>query len=297
MKNSLRSKWLCLLTLLFFLLSGCDLLGWADQSSLPEGNIETQIASTLIALHVAETLAAPPGVPAATEAVVPNDPVPPAEITQPTITLSPTITASPTVTLTPTLEKPMVSVSRNTYCRTGPGEPYDSVGTLMEGEQAEVVGVSSDGQTWIIMNPDGEGKCSLWGYYASVVGPTEGLPVYTPPPTPTPDFDWGGSWSVSIVPVGGAGVYPVLSMSVTVSGKSFTGSIDNGGIIETLTGTISDDYLSVSGNWSYGPVNGTFKIFALGVDQFQGNVSFWTDDYEFCGARGGAGFPSPCYKN
>ena len=61
-----------------------------------------------------------------------------------TLTPSPTITASPTITLTSTLEAPMVSVSVNTNCRTGPDKIYDNIGALLVGEQAEVaVSISS----------------------------------------------------------------------------------------------------------------------------------------------------------
>ncbi|HSA99482.1 MAG TPA: hypothetical protein VLE49_02450, partial [Anaerolineales bacterium] len=40
---------------------------------------------------------------------------------------------------------------------------------------------------WYIKNPDqSNGYCWLWGQYATVAGNVSVLPVYTPPPTPTP---------------------------------------------------------------------------------------------------------------
>jgi hypothetical protein len=80
---------------------------------------------------------------------------------------------------------PTVSVSKDTNCRTGPGQPHPSVGGLAVGETAEVVGVSPGGDFWIIKNPDNIGTtCWLWKQYATVTGDTSGLPVIQPPPTP-----------------------------------------------------------------------------------------------------------------
>ena len=91
-----------------------------------------------------------------------------------------------TITLTPTSSVPMVTVSENTNCRTGPGVVYDLIGALAVGEQAVVVGKYTAGNYWIINNPNGSGTCWLWGQYATVTGDTLGLPEYAPPPTPTP---------------------------------------------------------------------------------------------------------------
>ena len=52
----------------------------------------------------------------------------------------PTAVFTPTVTLTPTPAIPMVSVSLDTNCRTGPGKIYDYLGALLVGEKAEIVG-------------------------------------------------------------------------------------------------------------------------------------------------------------
>jgi len=64
-----------------------------------------------------------------------------------------------------------------------------------------------------------------------------------------------------------------------------------------LIGALSDDYLSISGTWEGPTNNGTFEIFALGVNQFQGNFTDGIVVAAWCGSRGGAGVPSPCYKD
>ena len=288
MKVRLAMRWLLLTIPFLFSLVGCS-LPFAGLS--PGGNIETQVAGTMIAIRVAETLNAQGAVPEPNQAVVATDSV---ESGPPTPTASPTITLTPTNTLTPTLEVPMVSVSRSTYCRTGPGEDYEEVGVLMEGEEAEVVGLSSDGGTWIIKNPDGEGECWLWGYYATVTGPTDNLTVYTPPATTTPEFDWGGTWFVSLGdPL--SGMFVEGTMNATVSGNAFTATIEGEGSTVTFNGTISEDYMTVSGTWEEAGFTGSIRFYALGVNQFQGNYHDGPDAIALCGARAGAGFPDPCF--
>ena len=53
---------------------------------------------------------------------------------------TPTITLTPTLTLTLPPSVPMVSVSVDTNCRTGPGVIYDYLTGLSVGEKAEVIG-------------------------------------------------------------------------------------------------------------------------------------------------------------
>ena len=103
----------------------------------------------------------------------------------PTATPSPTLSPTPIFTATPLV--PLISVSVATNCRTGPGKVYDRVGGLQVGEIAEVVGRNETGNYWYIRNPSqSNGFCWLWGEYATVTGNFAALPVFTPPPTPTP---------------------------------------------------------------------------------------------------------------
>jgi hypothetical protein len=80
---------------------------------------------------------------------------------------------------------PRVSVSMDTNCRTGPSTAYDSVGALLVGQSAEVVGKYSSANWWIIRNPNEPGFCWIWGQYASLTGDSSSLPEMTPPPLPT----------------------------------------------------------------------------------------------------------------
>ena len=191
----------------------------------------------------------------------------------------------------------MVSVSSNTNCRTGPGTIYDIVGALLVGEEAEVVGKGEWGYYWIIENPDGAGECWLWNNYATITGPTDGLAVYTPPPTPTPAFDWSGTWTATTCPAEGCAAVLALNLVVTVEEFNFSARFYfEDGQFETYTGTISDDYLSVSGTWTYEDRNGSFTLYALGTNQFNGSHNEGDAIHGLCGAKGGAIPSSSCYR-
>jgi hypothetical protein len=159
---------------IFSFLTLCNLLSAAPTSAPPpdtggdqvaQAIAQTQLAQTQIALIVQLTAAA----------AVPAGPLP-------TYTFQPTYTEYHTVI--PLMIT--VSVSVNTNCRTGPGTAFPIVGALAVGQTAEVVGRSASSDNWIIRLPGSPSvTCWLWGQYATVVGNTVGLPVYTPPPTPT----------------------------------------------------------------------------------------------------------------
>jgi hypothetical protein len=118
---------------------------------------------------------------------------PPTDTATPDVTLTPSLTPTATYTLTP--EVAMVSVSGNTNCRTGQGTSFQWLVTLMEGEEAEAVGIDTSGDYWYIRRPDQpSGFCWLWGEYATASGPYQALPVYTQVPTPTPGFDFKVSY-------------------------------------------------------------------------------------------------------
>lgn len=133
----------------------------------------TSIAQTIAAR---QTEAAPVNPPPTATSTAPPAP--------PTLTLEPT--SSPTPELTSTLETPLITVSVDTNCRTGPGQVFERVGILLVGETAEIVGREPRGEYWLIRNPD-EGDveyCWVWGEYATITGNLLPLLFASPPPTP-----------------------------------------------------------------------------------------------------------------
>lgn len=192
----------------------------------PTPDIAAIVTQTMQALQAAGGGAAPEG----------GQPAPPSATVAP---LEPALPSeTPTITSTPTPSVPMASVSVDTNCRVGPGKIYDYLGALLVGETTEVVARSSEGNYWVVKNPDQPGgTCWLWGQYASISGDTSGLPVMTPPPTPTPTVNFtvavysaencAGSWGVYLQ-IQNTGVDAFESVSATVEdfdlGESHTDS-------------------------------------------------------------------------
>ncbi len=149
---------------------------------------QTQEAETLVEIIVAQTMAAinkenqTQMSPEAT--LIPTS--------TPTIANSPTPTATATPTSAPTLTPTTASaavfaeVSVPTNCRTGPGKIYDRVSVLDVNKRVEVIARNADRTYWVVENPAGSGTCWLWDKYATVTGQIENLPVWSAPPTPTP---------------------------------------------------------------------------------------------------------------
>lgn len=160
----MNNRRLAIAITIIFIISACNLpgvTGNTPDSAATAGALETSIAQ-MVALTMG--------------ASVSNIP----EITQ-----TPSDTPQPTASNTPSV--PMVSVSVETNCRSGPGPAYNILGILPVGSSAEVVGRNSTGDTWVIKLPSNPAiTCWLWGQYATVIGNTQALPVVPNPPTPTP---------------------------------------------------------------------------------------------------------------
>jgi hypothetical protein len=181
-----------LIVLLF--LSACNLVRVAppDGSVVPDAG---ENEATRIAQSVEQTL----------------------DAAQPDVPGEPSLT--PSITLSPTPEVPHVTVSVETNCRSGPGTPYDILGVLQVGQSAEVIGRNASSDTWIIKLPSNPAvTCWLWGYYATVVGNTSGLTVYTPPPTPTP----AAAFTLSYLSTAFCGVYGFRIQITNVGSVTFS---------------------------------------------------------------------------
>jgi hypothetical protein len=132
--------------------------------------------------------------PQSEEKEIPDSPLPPKDTAVPDtvapVAPTPSPTASPLPTLTST-PAPYVLVSGNTNCRFGPGSVYDLLHTYLKGDQALLLGKNPDGKFFYISDQSGIiPDCWLWGNYATPVGDTSLIPIFTPPPTPTPNPDF-----------------------------------------------------------------------------------------------------------
>ncbi|MBT7190131.1 MAG: hypothetical protein HN916_08060 [Anaerolineae bacterium] len=132
----------------------------------PEINLEaTQLAATIAALQQTPVVAA-------TNAVAPTN------------TQIPVATAAaPAATATPS--KPMLSVSVNTNCRSGPGIKYPITGAILTNGSFEVTAQAPASTPYLIIrNPDGGADCWAWLEHATVAGVVTNLPILPIPPVP-----------------------------------------------------------------------------------------------------------------
>lgn len=107
-----------------------------------------------------------------------------------TLTATPEFTATPaftpTLAFTSTPSFAYVNLSENTNCRTGPGQAYPLVDTFLIGQTIEVLGKNSTNEYWYVRSPNNQNVfCWMWGFYAKG-GNLGNVPIFTPPPSPTP---------------------------------------------------------------------------------------------------------------
>lgn len=207
----------------------------------------------------------------------------------PEISPTPSPTATPEATATPSV--PLASLTQNTNCRGGPLAVYDLIRTFLTGQSAHITGKNAAGDYWYVSDPGQPGKdCWLWGRYVTVSGDTSNVPVFTPPPTPTPAYIWSGDWSVWL---GGS----PAAMSLKQSGSSVSGQLVAPGTMYDISGTTSEGGRTLSGNVTSAslpaPVPYVFRM-TSDMQQFRGKYPVNGKDYPWCGARNGAGQPSPC---
>ena len=162
-----RSALELMLAALLAVLTGCNL----PQASPPPINLQATVAAQAQATLNAQGGSALTPLPPSTTL-----PSPAAPAASPT----PSPTARPTNTPSPAPAR--LSVSVDTNCRKGPGEPFERVGVLFAGQKAEVLGQSTVGNYWVVRLPNGK-VCWIWGQYATVTG-NRPFPPMTPPPTP-----------------------------------------------------------------------------------------------------------------
>jgi len=186
-------------------------------------------------------------------------------------------------------------VSTDTNCRTGPAAAYGYKTTVNPGQTLEVVGVHAQGSDYVIVDYGNGATCWLWLRYADKTDfSAYDLPAFntpatpTPTYTPTPSFDWNGSWTFWTSAT-------TFATTFSVSGNSISGTIPSENV--TFNGTISSNGQNVSGTWSDPGDAGTFQwqVKSGNLNQFVGSgTSGGGGTFEWCGTKNGASQPSPC---
>jgi uncharacterized protein YraI len=156
------------------LLSACNMPG------APTPTLDLSVVGTIAAMTLE---AYPTSAPVKTR-------VPPIMTSTPVFTLTPVLTT----TITPTYQAPQLSFSGNTNCRKGPGTVYEVTTVVKAGQKATPLGVSQDGNYWLIKNPDGE-NCWVAKDFAQPAGSMAALPTVMPPPVPSAVPPNAPAWS------------------------------------------------------------------------------------------------------
>ena len=158
-------------------------------------------ATQPVALPTAQVTATPEIVAtiAATEAAAGVDPT---ATTEPTVTLEPTATvyveptataeiaeATPTAITALTDGKVIITLAKNTICRTGPATNYPSVASIPAGQQLNAIGKLENSTSYTyIENPSTPGSyCWVFSEGSTIQGSRTDLKIIKPLPSPTPD--------------------------------------------------------------------------------------------------------------
>lgn len=170
-----------------FLLAACNMPG-----NTPAAGSGLQVTQTMqaVATEVRQTLVAAGSGNSAQSTTTPMS----SETSMPAETPTPVQSATPTLTLvpiTPTPSAPMAHVNTNTNCRSGPSTVFDQLYVALAGEDLKVVSRTTISDYVLVENPKKPGHtCWLWTQYVDLSGDLSGLPVASPPPTPTPVIDF-----------------------------------------------------------------------------------------------------------
>ncbi|MFL7812480.1 MAG: hypothetical protein ACK2TT_04235 [Anaerolineales bacterium] len=179
-QHTFKRFWLVLLIPLILLLTSCDLSLDQFLNGPPAQNQPSDQSSGQDQDQQVQDSPVPP---TATDTPIPDTP---------TYTPSATASLTPTYTLTPT---PYAYISQNTNCRYGPGSVYDLLHTYLAGQDALLLGKNAAEDFYYTEDGNGAAPdCWLWAKYATPVGDISLLPVFTPPPTPTPYLDFSFSY-------------------------------------------------------------------------------------------------------
>ncbi|MGE5251048.1 MAG: hypothetical protein ACM3QS_12660 [Bacteroidota bacterium] len=103
-----------------------------------------------------------------------------------TLTATASTSRTPSATITPTYSVPVLRISQNTNCRTGPGQQYDILFTWLPGAIAEIKAYYPEMNYWVVQLPDSDTSCWVWGEFATPAGSYWTVPSTTPPATFTP---------------------------------------------------------------------------------------------------------------
>ncbi len=162
------------LVLAALLLTGCN---------LPSAAVPTALSNDqAIATVVAETMQAAQTPPSGT---APTEAGSPVAATSASAVASPgTVTPTATTTLTPTAtspgDKPVLTITANSNCRSGPGGSYKNITSYTTGTKLDIVAHDTENDYWQVKIPNSQETCWVWGQYTTTSGNVANVPTAAP---------------------------------------------------------------------------------------------------------------------
>jgi uncharacterized protein YgiM (DUF1202 family) len=178
LNKSRRNFYVLMVLLLFF--TACNLPTTQPLGENLNDQAATIVAQTLTPHDNSSKQATPGGLATPGEGATPLDNPTAAQ------TATPSATLTATATITPTYSKPVIKITGNTNCRTGPNSQFEVVIVLKAGTTVDILGQLSGTNYWIVKTPDGSKACWIAGDYASPSGSIQLVPTVTQPPAPSP---------------------------------------------------------------------------------------------------------------
>jgi hypothetical protein len=280
-------KSLVLFIVFLFAITACSML--PGNSPEPTVDVQAAIKQTIdvqnaIATAVVQTQMA--GLPTATLAAIPANPVPPSAVQAPT--------EQPTAA--PEAAEVKVSAITNANCRSGPAANFGLIGKLVQGDSAVVIGKNTDfGKWWMVVWQTIRYAGSL-----KMRSPLQGTLIRFQ------HLNHQRLLPLMLAPTGtapgrcGFQGHQIMTIKMVQNGNKLTYSFKLWGLNFTAYLTLNSTGMTASGSLVR-EEGGTWSIILNrapeNLDQFRGR---WYDggntnwDGQMCGATDGAPMPDPC---
>jgi Tol biopolymer transport system component len=210
-KDENMKTWLTFILLTLFILTACA----APSSASPTPTIVRLDRSALtptIQMQVADVLPPATATPSATPTQTPVATTTPAPAT-----LQPEVQTTPSpMTTAPTEMAQAEIIATGLNVREGPGVSFVAIGTVVQGDILDIIGVSADGNWLQILTKDGKsGWISGQSAYTHILGSLDDVPVVEASPAGLPSSVSGQSSEMggqpSVVAAGGKLVFATSS--------------------------------------------------------------------------------------
>jgi hypothetical protein len=216
-------------------------------------------------------------------------------------------TPTPTVTSTPVPTIGGEAIS-NSNCRTGPASAFPPLLVINQGQNAQVTGQNTVATPWYQLLLETGDQCWVMSDNLTITGDVTTLEEIESPPTPQPPATlWAGQWTIWQYDICGPNGETCVQTAQATFVMTGPNSISSNYQAKAWCG-IRSHPLSLTISEDGGLANGRITLASCDAytlhlrldpyhNQFRG---YWVSDragssaVAYCGAKNGAGQPSPC---